>query len=128
MKIELDSIAESANRISAYDQGWISIGGRQYEQSLLISSTTIDVNWPPAKVSELKLEHFQEILTLAPEIVILGTGKSLIFPDATYLAPITDSGIGIEVMDTGAACRSYNFLLGEGRHVVAALLMIEAET
>lgn len=125
MKIELDSLAHSLNRVTAYERGEITIAGTTYTQSMLICTDTIIVDWPPAKFSDLQISDFEQILTLAPEIVILGTGKSLTFPDPALLSPITNAGIGMEVMDTGAACRSYNFLLGEGRRVVAALLMIE---
>ncbi len=124
MKIELDSLADSLNRVTAYERGEISIAGSTYTQSLLVSPDTIVVDWPPFKFSDLQTADFEQILTLAPEIVILGTGKTLTFPDPQLLSPLTNAGIGMEVMDTGAACRSYNFLLGEGRRVVAALLMI----
>ena len=61
-----------------------------------------------------------------PEVVLLGTGARLRFPPAAVLAPLTRAGIGVEVMDTAAACRTYNILAGDGRRVVAALLMIES--
>ncbi|NKB36729.1 MAG: hypothetical protein GKR93_06080 [Gammaproteobacteria bacterium] len=125
MKIELDSLADSLNKVRAYEPGEINIAGNNYVRSLLVSPDSIVSDWPPLKFSDLQINDFEQILTLAPEIVILGTGKTLTFPDPSLINPITEAGIGIEVMDTGAACRSYNFLLGEGRHVVAALLMIQ---
>ena len=67
----------------------------------------------------------EDILLLSPEVLILGTGQSLVFPDDHILCPLIDNQIGYEIMDTGAACRSFNYLLGEGREVVAALFMIE---
>jgi uncharacterized protein len=63
---------------------------------------------------------------MSPEIVLIGTGKTLQFPDHAVNAILLEQNIGVEIMDTGAACRAYNFLAGEGRLVIAALLRIEA--
>ena len=123
MKIELDNINNTRNKIDAYSTGQITIANRAYTASLLVSPDTIVTDWPPQTFPELTTSHVEQILTLTPEIVIMGTGNTLIFPTRTLLQPITEGSIGIEIMDTGAACRSYNFLLGEGRHVVAALFM-----
>ena len=60
---------------------------------------------------------------MKPEIILLGTGASFVFPDRARLAPLYNAGLGVEVMDTPAACRTYNILLGEGRNVVAALIL-----
>ncbi len=125
MKIELDSISDSSNKIDGYSAGQVTITNKVYQSSLLVSPEVIVPDWPPKLFSDLAISHIEQIMTLTPEIVILGTGKSLTFPSELLLQPITECSIGIEIMDTGAACRSYNFLLGEGRHVVAALLMIE---
>ena len=125
MKIELDSISDSRNKIDGYSAGQVTITNKVYQSSLLVSPDIIVPDWPPKLFSDLAISHIEQIMTLDPEIVILGTGKSLTFPSELLLQPITGRSIGIEIMDTGAACRSYNFLLGEGRHVVAALLMIE---
>ena len=125
MKIELDSISDSRNKIDGYSAGQVTITNKVYQSSLLVSPEVIVPDWPPKLFSDLAISHIEQIMTLTPEIVILGTGKSLTFPSELLLQPITERSIGIEIMDTGAACRSYNFLLGEGRHVVAALLMIE---
>ena len=64
------------------------------------------------------------LLELAPEIVLLGSGNSLLWPDAAIVAPLAEAGIGYEIMNTAAACRTYNILVGDGRRVAAALLMI----
>lgn len=125
MKIELDSISDSSNKIDGYSAGQVTITNKVYQSSLLVSPDIIVPDWPPKLFSDLAISHIEQIMTLDPEIVILGTGKYLTFPSELLLQPITGRSIGIEIMDTGAACRSYNFLLGEGRHVVAALLMIE---
>ena len=125
MKIELDNTAGNSNRVSAYTIGQITIDERVFHSSILVSAHTIDAEWTPEDISELQPEHFEAIIALTPEIVILGTGKSLVFPEDTIIKPLIDRQIGFEIMDTGAACRSYNFLLGEGREVVAALFVID---
>ncbi len=127
MRIKLDRTDDSLNRINSYSAGQIMIAQKTYQSSLLVSPDTIVPDWPPNSFSDLATSHMDQIITLAPEIVILGTGKSLTFPSELLLQAITERSIGIEIMDTGAACRSYNFLLGEGRHVVAALFMIEKQ-
>jgi uncharacterized protein len=125
MKIELDSFADNSNRIDAYNVGQVTIAGHTYHSSLLVSHDNISPNWSPQNLVELDKSHIEQIITLAPEIVLLGTGKSLVFPSESIVSPLREHNIGFEVMDTGAACRSYNFLINEGRLVVAALMMIE---
>ena len=125
MKIELDNSADTRNKINAYSREQVTIANKIYNSSLLLSPDTVISDWPPQHFDELNTPHIEQILTLRPEIVLLGTGSSLIFPPEQLLQPLTERFIGIEIMDTGAACRSYNFLTGEGRHVVAALLMIK---
>ncbi len=124
MKIELDSPGKAGNRIDAYTVGQITIANQVYQSSLLVSPDSIVPEWAPQSFAELTTPHIEQIITLAPEIVILGTGKTLTFPDEKLMRPIAERYIGFEIMDTGAACRSYNFLVSEGRQVVAALIMI----
>jgi uncharacterized protein len=91
--------------------------------SFIISRQHLIENWPPQRLQELTSQQLQVILDFDPELVILGTGRTLNFPPAEFTEPLTTRGIGVEVMDTAAACRTYNFLMHEGRHVVAALIM-----
>ncbi|MDH4273488.1 MAG: Mth938-like domain-containing protein [Gammaproteobacteria bacterium] len=79
--------------------------------------------WPPQTFDDLTAEHFAALLALKPELVVLGTGAKLRFPKPDRLAPLINQGIGVEVMDTPAACRTYNFLMVDGRNVLAALLL-----
>lgn len=81
-------------------------------------------DWPPQVFEDITLEHLEPALALEPEILIIGTGPSLQFPEARIMAEIQQHGIGLEVLDTAAACRTYNVLVSENRNVVAALLMI----
>jgi uncharacterized protein len=80
-------------------------------------------DWPASSLEELKPDHLAAIVELKPEIVLLGSGASFRFPEPSLLAPLHKAGIGVEVMDTPAACRTYNILLGEGRNVLAALIV-----
>jgi uncharacterized protein len=82
-------------------------------------------DWPPQRIEQATLADFRAIAALEPEIVLLGSGRGLRFPPAALLAPLYERGIGVEVMDTGAACRTYNILVTEGRIAAAALIMIE---
>jgi uncharacterized protein len=122
VKIDLDAGAEDARRITAYRSGEIMIGGVTWRTSVLIGSDRGAETWPPRAFEDLAEAHFETIAIREPEIVLLGTGARTLFPAPALLLPCSRRGIGIEVMDTGAACRSFNFLLGEGRRVIAALL------
>ena len=124
MKIELDINRDGVNIVQAYSEGSLIISNINYKNSIILSPEKIFENWPPESIKDLKNEDLNQIISLQPEIVIIGTGRELVFPETAVLEPLTDAYIGVEIMDTGAACRSYNFLVGEGRKVVAALITI----
>jgi uncharacterized protein len=124
MKIQLES-GFGQNLIHSYGPGQIRINQEVYVHSLIVTPARIIVDWPPASFEELAAPHFQQIADLAPEVVILGTGAKLRFPPSAVTRALIEANVGVEVMDTGAACRTYNILAGDGRRVVAALLMIE---
>jgi len=109
--------------ITAYDQGQIVINGRSLRNSLVLAPDTVVEHWPVSGIDQLATAHFDTVLELDPEIVLLGTGTSMRFPAVALYAQIINRGIGVEVMDTGAACRTYNILLSEGRRVVAGLIL-----
>jgi uncharacterized protein len=94
------------------------------EHSFVISPELLIRRWGADDFAELHSEHFAELEQYQPEIVLLGTGKTLRRPPASMLAPLINAGIGVEVMDTGAACRTYNILMSDERRVLAALMMI----
>lgn len=112
--------------IEAYGTEGILIGGRRYTGGLIISPERIQPDWGPAHVADLRAAHLDELLAVsdpgAPQVIILGTGAAQVFPPADMLRAIAQCGIGFEIMDTGAACRTYNILMSEGRRVVAGLL------
>jgi uncharacterized protein len=93
-------------------------------QSVIVLPNRLQ-EWSPASFLELEEFHFQPLLDLEPEIVLIGTGDRLRFPASYLVEPLLRHQIGVEFMNTAAACRTYNILVGEGRRVVAALLMIK---
>lgn len=100
----------------------IRIGDRVVTGSLVLGANTLLDDWPPDTVDELEEAHFEAVLALEPEVVLLGTGAKQHFLHPSRLAPFHRRGIGIEVMTTEAACRTFNVLAMEERRVVAALL------
>ena len=90
--------------------------------SVIVTPDTIVKNWPPQSFDELRQSHIEQLSEFNSEVVILGTGQTLRFPAAKWIAVLHGRGIGFEVMDTGAACRTYNILMSDGRKVLAALL------
>ena len=122
VKISRDS-ADGRNTFTAYGEGWVEVNGQRHSSSLVVSGERLEDHWPAASIDALTPAHFEAIARMAPEVVLLGTGRHFCFPDPGVLAPLHDARIGVEVMDTQAACRTYNILLGEGRNVLAALIV-----
>jgi uncharacterized protein len=122
LKIEREQ-AEGRNLFTGSGEGYVAVNGKRHEASLLVSGDRLVTDWPARVLEELKPDHLAAIVELKPEIVLLGTGARFSFPEPSLLAPLYKAGIGVEVMDTPAACRTYNILLGEGRNVVAALIV-----
>ena len=122
MKIERDD-AGGRNTFTGHGEGYVEVNGKRHSSSLVVGGERIVTDWPATSVESLTADHLAAIVELKPEIVLLGTGTRLTFPDQSLLAPLYKAGIGVEAMDTPAACRTYNILLGEGRNVVAALIV-----
>lgn len=122
MKIEREQ-PSGKNAFTGYGPGYVEVNRARHEASLVVSGERIVTDWPVASVGELSGDHVAVILELGPEIVLIGTGARLEFPDPALLAPLQRAGVGVEVMDTQAACRTYNLLLAEGRGVIAALIL-----
>lgn len=92
-------------------------------ESFIITPRQLQREWPPGAIGEVEAEHLSTVRELGLEVLLLGTGKTLRFPAAAQLAALVSLGIGYEVMDTPAACRTYNLLAGEGRRVAAAIII-----
>ena len=112
----------ASNTVTAYGTGWIEINTRRFEHAVLVEPDAPVLAWAPARFDELVAAHFDAIAQRAPEVVLLGTGASQRFPHPRLLEALAHRRIGLEAMDTGAACRTYNILMAEGRRVLAALL------
>ena len=100
----------------------MQINKTRVEHSLVVTPDTL-VEWKVSNFEALTEAHFEALAALKPEIVLLGTGTKIHFPHPSLSRSLTDLGIGVECMDTGAACRTYNILMGEGRSVVVALIV-----
>ena len=122
MKFERDP-ADGRNAFTGYGAGYVEVNGKRHTASLVVSGDRLVVDWPATSVDALAADHLAAILELKPEIAILGTGAAFRFPEPARLAPLHQARIGVEVMDTPAACRTYNILLAEGRNVVAAVIV-----
>ena len=109
--------------IRAYEPGAITVNESVYTKSLIIAPYKLQADWEPQSLRDLETKHLDVILAMKPEIVILGTGKKFILPPKNQLAPLYQQRLGVECMDTGAACRTYTALMSEGRNVIAALLI-----
>jgi len=109
------------NSIQAYSDRGIVINDRLISCSVLVTAESVD-EWPLATVADLNERHLDMLAAREPGVIILGTGTTITFPPASLLAGIQNRGIGIEVMANGAAIRTFNVLLSEGRKVLLALL------
>jgi uncharacterized protein len=121
MKFQPDKTDQSL--ISAYDAQGINIGHERIESSIVLGSQGERFFWDVSRFEDLSSAHFTRLGLTTPELIIFGSGPRLRFPNPQWLAGLMAQRIGVETMDTPAACRTYNILAGEGRHVVAAFLM-----
>lgn len=122
MKLHLAHFGQQ-NIFSGYGDGYVMINQIRHEKNMIVLPDQLIEHWPVASVAALSHEHFDEILARKPEIILLGTGAQLRFPDYTLMARILQTRTGFEVMDTQAACRTYNILVEEGRQVAAAIIL-----
>ncbi len=122
MKFQPDR-AEGVNVIHAYTRTSVSVNGQVHTRSILVPPTGELIDWPVSSLDTLCEADFQAILEARPEVLILGTGPSLRFVKPALMRQLMAARIGVETMDTAAACRTYNILVGEGRQVMAALLI-----
>ncbi|WP_395668517.1 Mth938-like domain-containing protein [Rhodoferax sp.] len=109
--------------ITAYGSGWVAVNGVRYGHSLVVNAQSGAAPWPCSRFEDLGEQHFEMLVAMAPELVLFGSGETTRFPKPQWLQTLYAQRIGVEAMDTQAACRTYNFLAGEGRRVVAALLV-----
>jgi len=113
--------SEGSNRFTGYGDGYFLINEERHDGNLIVTADRIDT-WPVADFASLAPEHFAMLTDYAPEVVLFGTGKTIRFPHPRLTAALTNARIGVEIMDSQAACRTFNILLGEDRRVLAVLL------
>jgi len=121
MKLQSDRM-EGQNAISRHSAEGVIVNGVEYRTSLLVPWRGNVIAWSARDPAALDAVDFETVAALAPEIVVFGSGTRIRFPRPAWLRPLIERRIGLETMDTAAACRTYNVLLAEGRSVVAALL------
>ncbi len=120
MKLQPDQ--SDAQTISAYGPGWVAVGPEKITHNVILGSHGERIQWA-GSFEELGPEHFALLGQLKVEVVIFGSGRRIRFPHPAWVAPLAARRIGVETMDTAAACRTYNILAQEGRDVAVALLL-----
>ncbi len=121
MKLQPDQF--DVQSISGYGPGWIGVNGEKIENSVILNSTGERIAWDAARFEDLTPEHFARLAQVDAEVIIFGSGSRIRFPQAAWLKPLMVRRVGVETMDTAAACRTYNILAQEGRRVAVALLL-----
>lgn len=121
MKIHPDSFEGQV--ISGYGPGWVAVNGEKISRSMVIGARGQRLDWNCDNFAALGSEHFDQLAQMGAELVIFGSGEQLRFPRPEWLGALIARRIGLEAMDTRAACRTYNILAGEGRNVIVALLV-----
>ena len=122
MKLQSDPHS-GANTITGYGDGYVEINKIPYSHAVLLSSDGEIREWALKSFEELSAADFEQMASLKPELIIIGTGKRQQFPKPELLKTLIRSKIGFEVMNSQAACRTYNILVGEGRQVLLALIV-----
>lgn len=121
MKLEPDNF--DVQTIQGYGPDWVGVQGKKIHHSVVIGSKGQRMDWQCNRFEDLTAAHFAQLAEFDAELVIFGSGSRLRFPHAAWLQPLMAKRMGLETMDTGAACRTYNILAGEGRHVIVALVV-----
>lgn len=136
MKFSAESVSEGINHITGCDDTAITVQSytlgendqpivhkTRLTNSCVVAPKSIETTWPPTSFENLAQTHFDQLKALEPELVLFGSGQRFQFPDPALTQNLIAANIGLESMDTAAACRTYNILVLEGRNVVAALLL-----
>lgn len=119
-----EDIQSTYNNITQYGEGFVQVKDKIVNTSVVLSAEELIADWQPETFEDLTAEHCKLLFESKPDVVILGTGKQQRFPEKEILRFFAQHQVGIEVMDTAAACRTFNVLLSEDRNIVAGLFMI----
>ena len=123
-----EDIVTSRYRLSAYSSDSVTVNETVYRDSLVLSGSDLHSPWAIGGLEHIDTASLQPVFELNPEVVLLGTGLRQRFPESRVYALFGERGIGLEVMDNGALCRTFNILIAEDRAVVAAILIDAAGT
>ncbi|MCI3208506.1 Mth938-like domain-containing protein [Pandoraea capi] len=126
MKLHQDPSQAALNTVTGYGPGYVEVNKVRYDESVIIAPEGDVLPWPVSRFDALDASHFEALRALDPEVVIFGSGARLRFAHPRLTTALTSQRIGVDSMDTQAACRTYNILMSEGRRVVLAVL-IETE-
>ena len=121
MKLHLSNPA-GLNLFTAYGEDYVAVNKEKHSKNLIVLPEAIIFEWSTATPASLAGNDMAKLLELGSEIILLGTGRRQCFPPGALMRPFAPAGIGLEIMDLQAACRTYNILAAEGRKVAAALL------
>ena len=108
---------------TGHGDGYVAVNGRRYHQPVVVAAEAVRSDWTATDFASLTAAHFEYFLELKPEVLLLGTGARQQFARPELYRELIRARIGIEFMDTPAACRTYNILVAEDRKVVAAILL-----
>ena len=122
MKLHLNT-TQGQNAITGHGEGYVAVNHQQIHHAVIVLPTAPVTEWCVGDFAMLTLADFDTLLALKPELVVFGSGKIFRFPEPAIMAAFAKANIGFEVMDTPAACRTYNVLMSEGRNVAAALVV-----
>lgn len=122
MKLHLNT-AEGLNTITGHGPGFVQVNQERISTCLIVMPSRLISPWPVTNRREPDIDEFALLFDLKPELVVFGSGASFRFPEVRVMAAFSQARIGFEAMDTPAACRTYNVLMGEGRNVAAALII-----
>lgn len=122
MKLHSDP-QSSLNTITGYGIGYIEVNSKVYPHALIVQPEGEISPWPVSAFADLSSDNLASLCVFKPELIIIGTGKKQQFLKPELIKPIIQAKIGFEVMDSQAACRTYNILMNEGRQVLAAIIL-----
>ncbi len=125
MKLHSDN-NEKYQTVTGYDAGGVEINLQRFNYSLIVLPEVAPRPWPVKRFEDLTAAHFEQIAEDRPDVVVLGTGARQRFVHPKLVASLSAMHIGVESMDSQAACRTYNVLMGEGRKVTLALIIDDA--
>lgn len=120
--LDLDN-NQSSYQIRAFKPGMIQVNDKTITSSIIITPNELIENWQPQTLQEFNAQSLDPVIALKPDILLIGTGSKLVFPPLETYGHLINLGIGVEIMDTSAACRTFNALSAENRRVAAALII-----